>query len=255
MDAVLIDIDGVLTVSWRPLPGAVSAVSRMRAAGLKLRLLTNTTSRARAAIAATLAAAGFPVDAGDILTAPVLAAAYIAEHYPGARCLLLNSGDIRADLAGVTLVEDHPDIVLIGGGGPEFSYQALNEAFSHLQDGARLVAMHRNLYWRTDAGLQLDTGAFLVGLEKAAGVQAEVIGKPAAAFFEAALASLRADPSAAVMVGDDIEADVLAAQRAGITGVLVRTGKYLPRALRDASGTPDQVVDSIADVPPMLLGA
>jgi HAD superfamily hydrolase (TIGR01458 family) len=255
MDAVLIDIDGVLTVSWQPLPGAVSAVSRMRAAGLKLRLLTNTTSRTRAAIAATLAAAGFPVDAGDILTAPVLAAAYIAEHYPGARCLLLNSGDIRADLAGVTLVEDHPDIVLIGGGGPEFSYQALNEAFSHLQDGARLVAMHRNLYWRTDAGLQLDTGAFLVGLEKAAGVQAEVIGKPAAAFFEAALASLRADPSAAVMVGDDIEADVLAAQRAGITGVLVRTGKYLPRALCDASGTPDHVVDSIADVPPMLLGA
>jgi HAD superfamily hydrolase (TIGR01458 family) len=255
MDAVLIDIDGVLTVSWQPLPGAVSAVSRMRAAGLKLRLLTNTTSRAQAAIAATLAAAGFPVDAGDILTAPVLAAAYIAEHYPGARCLLLNSGDIRADLAGVTLVEDHPDIVLIGGGGPEFSYQALNEAFSHLQDGARLVAMHRNLYWRTDAGLQLDTGAFLVGLEKAAGVQAEVIGKPAAAFFEAALASLKADPSAAVMVGDDIEADVLAAQRAGITGVLVRTGKYLPRALRDASGTPDHVVDSIADVPPMLLGA
>ncbi len=115
--------------------------------------------------------------------------------------------------------------------------------------------MHRNLYWRTDAGLQLDTGAFLAGLEKAAGVQAEVIGKPAAAFFEAALASLGADPSAAVMVGDDIEADVLAAQRAGVTGVLVRTGKYLPRALRDAGGTPDHVVDSIADVPSMLLGA
>src|SRR6266536_797942 len=244
IDGVLIDIDGVLTVSWRPLPGAVSAVSRMRAAGLKLRLLTNTTSRTRAAIAATLAAAGFSVDAVYILTAPVLAAAYIAEHYPGARCLLLNSGDIRADLAGVTLAEDHPDIVLIGGGGPEFSYQALNEAFGHLHDGARLVAMHRNLYWRTDAGLQLDTGAFLAGLEKAA-----------AAFFEAALASLGADPSATVMVGDDIEADVLAAQRAGITGVLVRTGKYLPRALRDASGTPDHVVNSIADVPPMLLGA
>src|SRR6266704_4888975 len=190
MDAVLIDIDGVLTVSWRPLPGAVSAVSRMRAAGLKLRLLTNTTSRTRAAIAATLAAAGFPVDAGDILTAPVLAAAYIAEHYPGARCLLLNSGDIRADLAGVTLVEDHPDIVLIGGGGPEFSYQALNQAFSHLQRGARLVAMHRGLYWRTSEGLQLDAGAFLAGLEQAAGTEAEVVGKPAPAFFAAALDNL-----------------------------------------------------------------
>jgi HAD superfamily hydrolase (TIGR01458 family) len=255
MDAVLMDIDGVLTVSWRPLPGAVAAVSRMRAAGLRIALLTNTTSRTRAAIAATLAAAGFPVGAGDVLTAPALAAGYIAERYPGARCLLLNSGDIRADLAGVTLVDDHPDIVLVGGAGPEFGYHALNEVFGHLQGGARLLALHRNLYWRTDAGLQLDTGAFLAGLEQAAGQQAEVIGKPAAAFFEAALASLGADPSAALMVGDDLEADVLAAQRTGITGVLVRTGKYLPRTLRDASGTPDHVLDSIADVPAMLLGS
>lgn len=254
MEAVLIDIDGVLTVSWRPLPGAVAAVSRLRDAGLNIALLTNTTSRTRASIAAMLASAGFPVTAGDILTAPVLAAGYLAERYPGARCLLLNSGDIRADLAGVMLVEDRPDIVLIGGAGPEFGYQALNQVFGHVQEGARLLALHRNLYWRTDAGLQLDTGAFLAGLEQAAGVTAEVIGKPAAVFFEAALATLRADPSETVMIGDDIEADVLAAQRAGIAGILVRTGKYLPRALQSASGTPDHIVDSIADVPSMLLG-
>ena len=243
----------MLTVSWRPLPGAAAAVGRLRDAGLRLALLTNTTSRPRAWIAATLAEAGFPVAAGDILTAPALARAYLAEHYPGARCLLLNSGDISPDLAGVTLVDDHPDVVLIGGAGPEFGYRALNEVFGHLHGGARLVALHRNRYWRTDAGLQLDTGAFLAGLELAAGVTAEVIGKPAAAFFQAALASLRADPAATVMVGDDVESDVLAAQRAGMTGVLVRTGKYLPGTLREASGTPDHVVDSIADVPALLL--
>jgi HAD superfamily hydrolase (TIGR01458 family) len=252
MEAVLIDIDGVLTVSWRPLPGAVAAVSRLRDAGLKLALLTNTTSRTRASIAATLADAGFPIGVDDVLTAPAMAAGYLAERYPGARCLLLNSGDIRADLEGVTLVEDHPDIVLVGGAGVEFDYQALNEVFGHLQNGARLLALHRNLYWRTDEGLQLDTGAFLTGLEQAADVTAEVIGKPAAAFFETALASLRVDPSAALMIGDDIEADVLAAQRVGITGVLVRTGKYLPRTLRGASGTPDRILDSIADVPAIL---
>jgi HAD superfamily hydrolase (TIGR01458 family) len=252
MDAVLIDIDGVLTVSWRPLPGAVAAVTRLREAGLGLALLTNTTSRTRASIAATLAEAGFPIGVDDVFTAPALAAGYIAERYPGARCLLLNSGDIRPDLAGVELVEDDPDIVLIGGAGVEFGYRALDEVFGHLQNGARLLALHRNLYWRTDEGLKLDTGAFLAGLEQAAGVTAEVIGKPAAAFFETALAGLRADPSAALMVGDDLEADVLAAQRAGLTGVLVRTGKFLPRTLEETDGTPDHVLDSIADVPSLL---
>jgi len=199
---------------------------------------------------------GIPLTASDVLTAPVIAAAYLQEHYPGARCLLLNSGDIGQDLAGLTLARPGDpapvDVVLAGGAGPEFSYQALNQAFSHLQRGARLVAMHRGLYWRTSEGLQLDTGAFLAGLEQAAGIEAEVVGKPAAAFFAAALAHLGTDAAHTLMVGDDIETDVLAAQRQGLTGVLVKTGKYLARTHRAASGTPDHVLDSFAGLPALL---
>lgn len=103
--AALIDIDGVLTVDWQPLPGTVAAMERLRAAGLPLALVTNTTSRTRARIAAKLAGAGFPIGEDDILTAPSVTAAYLREHYPGARCALLNSGDVREDLAGVTLVD------------------------------------------------------------------------------------------------------------------------------------------------------
>src|SRR5215831_8397834 len=101
--AVLIDIDGVLTVSWKPLDGTVAALAWLRAAAIPLALVTNTTSRTRAAIAEVLAAAGFPV------TAPVTAAAYRREHYPGARCLLLNSGDTGEDRGGGTFArEDGP---------------------------------------------------------------------------------------------------------------------------------------------------
>jgi HAD superfamily hydrolase (TIGR01458 family) len=254
--AVLIDIDGVLTVSWAPLPGAVAALHRLRAAGLPLALVTNTTSRTRAWIARALAEAGFPVTAGDILTAPVIAAAYLQDRYPGARCLLLNSGDISQDLAGRALTpEGDPalvDVVLVGGAGPEFSYRALNRAFGQLQRGARLVAMHRGLYWRTREGLQLDSGAFIPGLEQAAATEAEVVGKPAAAFFATSLAHLGAAAAETLMVGDDIETDVLAAQRQGLTGVLVKTGKYLPRTHRSATGTPDYVLDSVAGLPALL---
>ncbi|MFH8769358.1 TIGR01458 family HAD-type hydrolase [Streptomyces sp. NPDC017958] len=250
--AVLIDIDGVLTVSWKPLPGAVEALRRIRAAGLGVALVTNTTSRTRASIADTLAGAGFAVDAEDVLTAPALTAAHLAEHFPGARCALLNSGDIEEDLGGITLVDERPDVVVLGGAGPEFDYAALNRAFGFLQQGARLLAVHRNLYWRTEAGLQLDSGAFLLGLEKAARVQAEVMGKPSPAFFEAALARMGVTAGRALMVGDDVESDVLAAQRVGITGVLVRTGKYQPETLASASGTPDHVVDSFAGLPALL---
>jgi HAD superfamily hydrolase (TIGR01458 family) len=253
--AVLLDIDGVLTVSWQPVPGAVDALEWLRAAGLPLALVTNTTSRTRQWMAGKLSAAGFPVTSEDIVTAPTVAAAYLRDRYPDARCLLLNSGDISADLTGITLAEqddEAADVVLIGGAGPEFSYPAINRAFRHLHDGARLVAMSRALYWRTSDGLQLDGGAFVAGLEQAAHVQAEVVGKPAAAFFEFAVGRLGVPAADALMVGDDVDNDVIAAQRCGLTGVLVRTGKYNARALAAAPGEPDHVIDSIADVPALL---
>jgi HAD superfamily hydrolase (TIGR01458 family) len=222
--------------------------------GLALALLTNTTSRTRAAVTATLVDAGLPIRVDDVVTAPALTASYIAKHYPDARCLLLNSGDIRDDLTGVRLVEDDAgtDVIIVGGAGTEFSYAALNRVFGHLRNGARLVAMHRNLYWRTHEGLQLDGGAFLLGLEAAASITAEVVGKPAASFFSSALTELHVDAAEAVMIGDDIDTDVLGAQRIGITGVLVKTGKFLPEALEAADGTPDHVVNSITDVPDLL---
>jgi len=94
--------------------------------------------------------------------------------------------------------------------------------------------------------------AFVLGLEQAAGTTAEVVGKPAPTFFTAALAHLGARADGTLMVGDDIENDVLGAQRQGLTGVLVKTGKYLPRTHLDASGTPDHVLDSFADLPALL---
>jgi HAD superfamily hydrolase (TIGR01458 family) len=253
--AVLLDIDGVLTVSFEPISGAVAAVEHLRSAGIPLALVTNTTSRSRTSIAAALAASGFPVTAGDILTAPAIAAAYLREHYPGARCLLLNSGDIRADLTEITLADDSDpavDVVLIGGAGPEFSYHALNRAFGCLQAGARLVAMSRGMYWRTSDGLQLDSGAFVAGLEQAAGTAAEVVGKPAEGFFTAALAHLGVTAEDALMIGDDIDNDVLAAQRCGLTGVLVKTGKYQERTHSRAASHPDHILDSVADLPRLL---
>ena len=78
-----------------------------------------------------------------------------------------------------------------------------------------------------------------------------MVGKPAPAFFATALARLDASAAGTVMVGDDIETDVLAAQRQGLTGALVKTGKYLPRT-HAAAGTPDHILDSFAGLPAML---
>ena len=89
----------------------------------------------------------------------------------------------------------------------------------------------------------------MAGLEYAAQVEAEIVGKPTAAYFEAALADLDSTPSEAVMVGDDVEADIGGAKQVGMRGVLVRTWKFRPAALEEADPQPDAVIGSIAELP------
>lgn len=254
VEGLLIDIDGVLTVSWEAIDGSVQAFRELRRRPLPFRLATNTTTRTRAEIAELLGAAGFTVDVDDILTAPAATASYLRQHEPGARCFLLSSGDVRDDLPGIDMVEglEPADVVILGGAGLVYTHEQLNHAFRLLLDGASFVAMHRNLYWRTAGGLELDTGAYVMALEAAVGRSPVVIGKPSSSFFLAALAELDLTADRVAMIGDDVENDVLGAQAVGMHGVLVRTGKYRSESVARASGTPDIVVDSFADAIDLL---
>jgi HAD superfamily hydrolase (TIGR01458 family) len=251
-DGLLLDIDGVLAVSWKALPGAIGTLEWLRAEGVPFRLVTNTTTHTRADLAETLRDAGFEVDGSEIVTAVVATATYLREHHNGARVFLLTDGDARADLEGIELVDDGADVVVLGGASEEFTYPTLNLVFQMLMDGAELVGMHRNLYWKTAEGWQLDGGAYIAGLEEATGRAAVICGKPSAAYFASALAMLGASAERTAMVGDDLENDVLGAQAAGLTGVLVRTGKFRPEDLERADTAPDMQLDSIAELPGLL---
>jgi len=240
-------------VSGRPLDGAARAVERLRAAGHRVRFLTNNTTQARSALAETLRGFGIELDDAELQTTPVAAARVLK----GKRVLALTMPAIRDDLEGVELVGENADAVLIGGADETgetnqvFSYMNLARAFAELELGAELYCLHKNPWWQTSRGALLDAGAFVVGLEYATGAQAIVLGKPSASYFEAALEAVDSDPEHAWMVGDDVNADIGGAAALGMHTILVRTGKF-----RDDAGAwsaqPEAVVDSIADVPSFL---
>lgn len=255
MAAILLDIDGVLHVSGEPVPGGGEAVRALRADGHRLRFVTNNTTRARAQLADDLRGLGVELETDELTTTPVAAARLLS----GKRVLALTMVAVHPDLAReVQLVERDAEVVLVGGADESeetarvFGYANLNRAFAEIDAGARFVCLHRNRWWQTARGPLLDAGAYVAGLEYAAGAEAEVVGKPSRAYFEAALAELDAVPAESVMVGDDIESDIGGAKAAGLRGVLVRTGKFREGSLAAAAVQPDAVVDSIADVPGFL---
>jgi HAD superfamily hydrolase (TIGR01458 family) len=254
MAAILLDVDGVLHVSGEAIPGGADAVARLRDAGHRLRFVTNSTTRARSQLAGELRALGVELEDDELQTTPRAA----AHTLKGRRVLAMTMAAILEDLDGVELVGEEAEAVLLGGADETaetnrvFSYMNLARAFAELDAGADLYCLHRNRWWQTSRGPLLDAGAFVAGLEYAAGVQATLLGKPSPSYFSAALDALDADPEMTWMVGDDVEADVVGAKGVGMRAVLVRTGKFRPDEVELARVRPDGIVSSIADLPEWL---
>ena len=257
---VLFDIDGVLVTSWRPIPGAADTLRVLADHRIACSYLTNTTTLTRREIAAALADAGINVRPDEVITAAALTADYVRSHHPGARCYLINSGDVTEDMPGLDIVEETgeaPDVVLLGGAGPEFTHLTLSRVYEWMAQGVPVVAMHRSTAWKTVEGLRIDTGMYLIGMEETCGRKAVAVGKPAPAGFLAAAARLGVDPDEMYMVGDDLNNDVLAAQVVGMSGVLVRTGKFRQETLDrwaadEFAMQPSHVIDSVAELPGLL---
>ncbi len=239
---LLLDLDGTLYVGGEPVPGAPEAVRRLEEAGFVIRYVTNTTRKPRRAVAETMRSLGFRPKEGEILTPAGAASALI-----GARsCLPLVDESLLEDLDGVKLTEDRPDYVLVGDLAEGFTYARLDAAFRCLMDGADLIALQKNRYWRTEDGLSLDAGPFVAALEYASNKRATVVGKPQGHFFRLVLAGMGLKAEEVAMVGDDPESDVAGAKRAGLEAVQVRTGKWRPGT---DSADADLVLDSVADLP------
>jgi HAD superfamily hydrolase (TIGR01458 family) len=195
---------------------------------------------------------GFSISEEEILTPAVAAAGMLQKERK--TVFLLTTGDAHRDFekAGVALTADHPDTVVVGDAGERFTYGLLNRAMRMILSGADLVALERDRTWMGADGLILSAGPFVAALEYATGKEAVCVGKPSPGFFAAALDGLGVPASDAAMVGDDVETDIGGAQRCGMQGILVRTGKFREETLAGSGICPDFVIDSVADLPDLL---
>lgn len=245
LGGLLIDLDGTLYVGDGPIPGARAAVEALKTSGFTLRYVTNTTRKSRRLVRERMLTLGFEVEESEIFTPARAAAGRIGES----SCSALVDDSLLEDLAGVDFTEDDPDYVLVGDLGEGFTYARLNPVFRHLMEGAELLALQKNRFWRTESGMSLDAGPFVCALEYATGKRASIVGKPELGFFRLALEDLGLSPHEVGMVGDDAEADVVGAKRAGLLGIQVRTGKWRADA---ETGEADLTIDSFADLPEVL---
>jgi phospholysine phosphohistidine inorganic pyrophosphate phosphatase len=250
---VLLDLDGVVYVGEQPVAGAAETIEWLTREGVPFCFLTNTTSRPRRALVDKLAGLGISAEVDQLLTPAVAAVAWLRGRALDRPAVFVPDAT-AAEFAELNPVPDGVEqgagAVVVGDLGEGWTFPTLNRAFRLLMSDAAvpLVALGMTRYWRAEDGLRLDAGGYVRALAYAAGRTPVVVGKPEPTFYGIAVDALGLEADQVVMVGDDIRTDVEGAQRAGLTGVLVRTGKF---STSDLSGgvRPDAVLDSVAELP------
>lgn len=249
IQSVLLDIDGTLFTGMTPLPGAGDAVKELKKRGIPYRFLSNGTRRCRQTVLEKLMLLNIPVHEDEIIT-PAIAAIRYLKGRDERTCTLLSCGDLADDFtrAGITLSDD-ADVVVIGDAGENFSHANMNRLFRQISNGARLIALEKDRFWKDHDGPTLGAGPFITALEYATGTLSTLIGKPSPEYFRMAIESMQADPATTLMIGDDIATDIGGAASAGLLTALVFTGKSKQEHLVHAEKAPHILLPSIALLP------
>jgi len=266
---VILDLDGVVYRGTEPIAGAADLVEWLHAQGILVRFATNNSMVARAAYVERLAAMGIRADADEIVTSTTATVAHLALHAPDVRSVLVVGGagmELELAAAGLHVVmagSAAPDGYLGGaldraydavvvGLDPQLDYARLAVAMTAVAGGARLIATNADTRYPTAAGFLPGAGSIVAALALATGVTPEVIGKPAPAMFQTILDASGVSAANAVVVGDNPEADVVGAHRAGIAAILVLTGVTTEAVAQRLDG--DERPEAIAADPPAVRG-
>lgn len=249
IEALLLDLSGVLYEGDTVIPGAAEAVSRAQHSDLELRFITNTSQTTGDRLLTHLRGMGFELDDSQLFTAVDAACQWLQQRKLRPFCLVHDN--IRSEFD--QFEQRDPDAVLIADAAAGFTYANLNRAFQLCMAGAPLLGVGYNRYFKAGGELHMDAGAFIRAVEFAANVEAVIVGKPSAEFFELVMASTSARRAHTLMIGDDIFGDIQGALNAGLRAALVRTGKYQAGDENRIEGD-FWVVDSVAEAVHLALG-
>jgi len=251
---IILDLDGTVYRGNQLIPGAPEAVASLRRWAYSIVFVTNALE-SRAEHAAKLAGFNIPASPDEVIHAPLILTRYLSRQMPKATVFAIGQPPLLEELAAHFRLSDDPDEidVVVASFDPALDYRKLNIGFQALRRGARFLATNADATCPVPGGELPDAAAVIGALEGCSGRKLELItGKPSHLVVEVALEQLELPASACLIIGDNLESDILMGHRAGMSTILVLTGVTRRANLAGAKVQPDYVLESITKVPRLL---
>ena len=249
--AWILDMDGVLYRGAEVLPGVKELLDALTLRERPVMLATNNSMSTPEAYEHKLKAMGLDIPASAVITSALATRDYLLQTLPeGAGIYVIGMPALREQLFEgtpfhpVQYGEEQPAAVVIGL-DLEFTYAKLKAAHEAIQRGALFIATNADSTLPTEGGLVPGAGSIVAALAAASGRDPIVIGKPETPMLEMAMIRMGAQPEETVMLGDRLDTDILAGERAGMPTVLVLTGVSTREDLSSAEALPDVVVSDL----------
>ena len=241
----LIDIEGTLLVSGRPLPGAVEFIDFLNRNAIGYCLITNTVSKTTEQYELLFNDIGMAIGKEKIVNPIIALNAYLTKNRID-NYLLIGPDKVK-NLLPETGKSDKPDyVVFCDFEQIELSYELLNRIFQYIKSGSQILATSYTDYYISNDKLKIDTGIFVKMFELLTGEKAAIIGKPSRIIFEMALDKLGMAKSNVAVIGDDGFSDIAGGKEAGMETILVRTGIY--KSGDEEKSRPHRTVNNLLEI-------
>lgn len=253
----LTDMDGVLVHENQAVPGAAELIRRWVDTSKRFLVLTNNSIYTPRDLQARLRASGLEIPEENIWTSALATAEFLKSQIPPAggpgKAFVIGEAGLTTALheAGFILTDQNPDYVVLGE-TRNYSFEAITQAIRLIGDGARFIATNPDATGPSKEGPLPATGAIAALITKATNREPYIVGKPNPMMFRSAMNQIEAHSETTAMIGDRMDTDIIAGMEAGLHTVLVMTGITRPGDVDAFPFRPDQILDSVADLIPLV---
>ena len=234
-----------------PIPGAAEFLGRILDRGAQFLLLTNNSLFTPRDLRLRLARSGLKVPAESIYTSAMATASFLDSQHPEGTAYVIGESGLTTALheVGYTLTDTDPRYVVVGE-TTSYSFESLARAARLVAAGARFIATNPDVAGPSEAGLIPATGAVSALISSASGVRPYFVGKPNPLMMRTALNAIDAHSEDSVMVGDNMETDVIMGIESGLETILVLSGVTRREDVERYSYGPSRIVGSVAEIAP-----